>query len=887
MFSREDKDSDLHEEIQSHLNMATRDRLQAGQSAPEAHYDATREFGNIGQVEEATREMWAGASLEVLLQDLTYGFRTMMRSPGFSTVAILTLALGIAANTTMFSIVNGVLLNPLPFPNSNRIVLMFQDKSNFPKGSISYPNFQDWQRENRSFESMAAYRWSDGSITGVGEPESVKAQRVTSSFFPILGVNPVMGRIFTADEDRPGSEPVVLISEGLWKRKFNADPKVIGKSLIVGGEGRTIIGVVPASFDLKIQNFRTADLYVPLAQESDNRFFQRDAFWGTNAIALLKPGVTAEQAEQDMKRVNADLAVAYPDVNSDLKARISPLKEEIVGEIRPVLWILLGAVAFVLLIGCVNIANLLLARSTSRRREMAIRVALGAGQARIVRQLLTESLLLAVLGGGIGLLLAKWGTAAALAAVPTSVPRAQGIALDWRVLLFTCLVSVAAALLFGLVPALRSSAVNVGSTLKDTSRAVFAGKSRMQSLLVAGEMAMALVLLIGAGLMIRTVGYLLGTNPGFDPRNVVHFGIALPREQAQLPVDAIRAEFRKIHSQIERIPGVQSVSLASGAYPMESDNEATFWAEGQPHAEHESDFPMTLEYDVEPEYFQVMRISLLRGRLINATDIEHSAQVGVIDEGFAKKYFPGENPIGKTVRLLDYDALPKTWIPVTVVGVVGHVSQFGLAQDFKEQLQAQLYRPYMQASDPLIKNLAGAFRVYVRSQSSVSAESFFQTIRSQLLANNAQLIVSDNQSEQEVVGRSIARQRFAVGLLGVFAGFALLLASVGIYGVLSYLVGQRTQEIGVRMALGAKRTHVLRMVMSDGARMLLAGVAAGFIAAMGITRLLDSLLFGVRPTDPITFVFVATVLLSVALLACYIPARRAMRVDPMVALRCE
>jgi predicted permease len=426
-----------------------------------------------------------------LAQDIRYALRQLHKSPGFATVTVITLALGIGANTAIFSVVNAVLLNPLPFHNANRIVSMFEETQNFPKGSISYPNFLDWQRDNRSFEAMAAYRHTDGSITGVGQPENVRAQRVSANFFPILGVNPILGRTFTSEEDRRGASPTALISEGLWKRKFASNRNVIGQRLIVAGQARTIIGVIPASFRLQIFNFRTADVYEAIGEETDPAFYQRDAYWGMDAIGLLKPGVTLAQARQDMRRVNVGLAAAYPDDDANIKANIISLKDNIVGDMRPVLLVLLGAVGFVLLIACVNVANLLLARSTARQREFSVRSALGAGQLRILRQLLTESVLLSALGGGFGLILARWGTAAALAVVPETIPRAEEIGLNFPVLLFTILVSVLTGIMFGLLPAMKMSHTDISGRLKDSGRSISGPRKRMQSALVMCEMAMA------------------------------------------------------------------------------------------------------------------------------------------------------------------------------------------------------------------------------------------------------------------------------------------------------------------------------------------------------------------------------------------------------------
>jgi len=824
-----------------------------------------------------------------VVQDLGYALRQLGKNRGFTIVAVVTLALGIGANTAIFSVVSGVLLNPLPFPRADRIVSMFQDKPNFPKGSISYPNFLDWQRDNASFEAMAAYRWGDGSITGVGPAENVPAQRISATFFPILGVSPVVGRNFTADDDRRGASPTVMISEGLWKRKLGSDLNVIGKQLTVAGESRTIIAVVPSSFRLRINNFRTADIYIPVGQETDPAFYKRESFWGMDAIGLLKPGVTLQQAREDMQRVNAGLAAAYPDINANVKANILTLKNEISGEMRPVLLVLLGAVGFVLLIACVNVANLLLARSTARQREFSVRAALGAGHARIVRQLLTESLALALIGGALGLLLAKWGTAAAIAAVPRSLPRAEEIGIDFRVLLFTLSISVITGIVFGLVPALRSSRTNIGDTLKDTGRSVSSHRSRVQAVFVIGEMAMALVLLVGAGLMLRTLMQLWGVDPGFNPHNVVHFGVTPPPSLAQRSPDEIRAVLRQIDSTVHSVPGVENASLQWGAHPMEGDDEAGIWPEGQQLPARQADFASTLEYVVEPDYMKAMRIPLLRGRSLTDADNEHSERVILIDSSFAKQYFPGQDPIGKHVKILELDSDPaqRTWVSLVVVGVVGHVNQWGLAEDAARPLQAQLYLPFMQGTDVLMKNFAQGADVFVRFGSSLNPEATFQTIQKKLVATDSDLIVGENESEEEVVARSIAGQRFSLILLGVFAGLALLLASIGIYGVLSYLVGQRTREIGVRMALGAQRLHVLRMVLHDGIRMTLAGAAIGIVAAFGLTRLMASMLFGVKPTDPVTFAVVAVGLCGIALLACYLPARRAMGVDPMVALRYE
>ena len=832
-----------------------------------------------------------------IVQDFRFALRQLAKNRTFTTIAVLTLALGIGANSAIFSVVNGVLLSPLPVPNANRIVLLFQDKQDFPQGSISYPNFLDWQRENHSFEAVAAYRWADGTITGNGPADYVPAQRISATFFPILSVKPILGRNFNADEDRRAANPTVLISEGLWKRRFASDPNILGKAITVSDQVRTIIGVVPASFHLNIQNFRTPDIYEPIGEEIDPGFHQRDSFWGMDAIGLLKPGVTAQHAREDMKSVNAGLAAAYPDVDANIKTNIVPIKEHIVGQIRPVLLVLLGAVGFVLLIACVNVANLLLARSTSRQREFSIRAALGAGQTRIVRQLLIESVILAVIGGVLGLAIAKWGTAAALAVAPTgsfmpTIPRAEEIGLDLRVVLFTFSVSVLTGIFFGLVPAFRMARTNLGDTLKETARSISGHRSRMQAVFVIGEMAMALVLLVGAGLMLRTLMQLWNLNPGFDAHNVINFGITPPPALTKQPPDSIRAAFRSIDSSIQAVPGVQSASLSWGASPMESDNEKPFIVEGQQPTARQADLPLTLDYIVEPGYLETMRIRLLRGRFFNEQDNENSPRVAVIDNSFAQKYFAGKDPIGKHVSVYDFgvDSTQRVWVSFTVVGVVGHVKQFGLSNDGIQSLQAQMYRPVMQGGGAMLKSAAQGANVFVRYKSPLNSEAAFQNIRKKLVAENDQMLVGGSEgnggkeAEEDVVARSIASQRFSLVLLGAFAGLALLLASVGIYGVLSYLVGQRTAEIGVRMALGAQRSDVLTMILREGARMTIVGGAIGIAAALGLTQLMASMLFGVKPTDPLTFIAVVVVLCGVALLSCYVPAYRAMKVDPMVAM---
>jgi putative ABC transport system permease protein len=826
--------------------------------------------------------------LTSLPQDLRYGFRVLAKSPAFSLIAIVTLALGIGANTAIFSVVNGVLLNPLPFRQPEQLASMFQKITNFDNGSISYPNFKDWQRMNTTFAGMAAYRSTGFNLSGNGEPERLHGEMISAGFFEILGVNPILGRTFTADEDRIGANPAVMITEGLWQRKFGGRKDIVGQRMILDDVGRTIVGVVPSSFHLHVQNFQRGgplnEVYVPVGEYNEPKFYSdRAAGWGLDAIARLNPGVTLAQAREDMERVSRDLTAAYPDVNSGKKANVLSLKDEMVGNMGPILFVLLGAVAFVLLISCVNVANLLLARSTARQNEFAIRIALGAGQPRVIRQLLTESLLLSLIGGALGLLVAKFGTTAALAAVPRTLPRAEDVGLDPRVLLFTLALSVLAGIIFGLMPAWKASQGSVSRQLIESGRALAGARGGAQSIFVIGEMAMALVLLIGAGLMIRTLVSLWQSDPGFNPKNVLTLELSGPASFKAGSADSIRSACRQIHDKLASTPGVEAASLSGGAHPMGSDDENFFWVVGRPKPAHPGDYPMTIEYDVEPDYLKVMQIPLKRGRFFTAADNAHTAAVAVIDESMAEKYFPGQDPIGQYIDLnINPSALDKVPNP-QIIGVVGHVNQWGLDSDGPDALRAQMYRPLAQISDKELQRAGVSSDVFVRLQS--AGASNLTALRSRILEYNAGMVVHNPEDMEKTVADSISNKRFTMTLLGVFALLALLLASIGIYGVLSYMVGQRTKEIGVRLALGAQKFDVLRMVLKDGARMTLAGIVIGLVGALALTRLMRTMLYGVRPTDPLTFVSVAIVLGAVAMLACYLPARRAMKVDPMEALR--
>jgi predicted permease len=879
---------ELREELRTHLEMAARDRVERGDARDTATQAAQREFGNIGLVQQITREQWGGIWLDELLQDLRYGARMLRKNPGFAAVAILTLALGIGANTAIFSVINGVLLDPLPFPHAEQLVTIHESKPNFEFGSISYPNFRDWQKDNHTFSGMAISRAYDFSLTGSGEAEQVRGRFVSSDFFPLLGVNPVLGRNFLLGEDEIGAAPIAMISAGLWKRKFGSSADILQRGIILDGDAYTVVGVIPANFDLLLKGFRVAEVYVPIGQWKNPLLPKRSAGLGAHGIARLKPGVSIEQARADMSEITGELAAAFPDDNKGVGASIVPLKHDIVGDVQPILLVLLAAVAFVLLIACVNVANLLLARSTSRNREFAIRAALGAGRKRVIRQLVTESLLLASAGGGLGLALAAWGTQAALKHLPADLPRAAGIGIDARVLLFTGVISVVAGVFFGLAPAMKISGANLQKTLNERGRGGSAARQRMQAVFVVLEMAMALILLAGAGLMIRTMTHLWNADPGFRPQNVLTFGVSLPPSMMHASPDAIRAAVRDLDEEIAATPGVEAASETWGAIPLGSDDEQLFWLEGQPQPASQNDMNWTIDYIVEPDYLKVMGIPLERGRFFSSQDNEHSPFVVVVDDVFAHKFFGDANPIGKRVVMNNFRSVRVangSKGVAEIIGVVGHVNQWGLDSDATQSLRAQLYMACSQMPDEFVAMVPSGISVLVRS--GASFHTVIDAIRGTARHMSSDEVLYAAQSMDQIIADSVAARRFSMILLGAFAGLALLLASIGIYGVISYLVGQRTQEIGIRIALGAGRWEVLRMVLGHAGKMAFLGVALGVAASLGLTRLMAGMLFGVSPTDPLTFVGVAVVLSLAALAACYIPARRATRVDPVVALRYE
>lgn len=878
-LGREKREEELEEELRIHLKMAAQERVERGETGEAAERAARREFGNVGLVHEVTRDAWGWGSFDRLMQDLRFGVRMLAKSPGFTAVAILTLALGIAANTALFSVVNGVLFNPLPYPEPEQLVTLHESKPNFEAGSISFPNFQDWRKENTTFSMMGISRGYSFNLTGAGDPEQVQAQFVSTDFFSMLGVKPVIGRLFEEGEDQFGASPIVIVSAGFWSRKFGSAQDVLGRGLTLDGRSYTIVGVVPANFNLQVGAFRPSELYMPIGQWTNSALHLRMAGLGIHGIGRLKPGVTIQQARSDMARVTGHLAEAYPDADKGIGATLIPLKEQMVGDVRRLLLVLLAAVGFVLLIACVNVANLMMARSMGRDREFAVRAALGAGRGRIIRQLLTESMLLALAGGGLGLMLAAWGTKVSLQHLPSGLPRASEVGMDWKVLVFTAGAVLLCGILFGLVPALRISKPDLQNTLKEGGRGASGGKHRAQGVFVVAEMAMALVLLIAAGLMIRSLNALWSVNPGFDSHNVLAFGVSLPSSMRDASPDAIRAALREVQNKLSATPGVQAMSLTWAAVPLSSDDEELFWMEGQPKPASENDMSWAISYVVQEDYLKVMGIPLERGRFFTAQDREGTEHVIVIDDVLARKYFGDQDPIGKRLNLVSLGGVAE------IVGVVGHVKQWGLDSDDKQSLRAQLYSSYLQAPDEIMKLSSGGTGALVRIDGNKEAAA--GAIRKALMEISSEHLMVSVQTMEEIIADTLAARRVSMIMLCVFAALALGLASMGIYGVISYLVGQRTHEIGIRMALGARQSDVLRQILGESMKMTLAGILIGLLAALGLTHLMANLLFGVSATDPLTFAGVGFILVCVALAACLVPARRAMRVDPIVALRYE
>ncbi len=804
-----------------------------------------------------------GRFLAGLGQDLRYGFRTLRKSPAFTAIAILALGLGIGANTAIFSVVNGVLLRPLAYSDPGRLLMIYESTADFSQASVSYPNYLDWRRQSHSFDDMGAFRNDDFNFTGSGEPEQISGQYVSASVLPILGVAPFLGRSFLPEEDRQGAACAVMLTYGFWKQRFAEDAKILGRNLSLNAMNCAVVGVLPAGFSLRDK----AQIYVPIEQWNSGELRDRKVRAGLVVIGRLKPGVSAKAAQSEISAICDGLGRQYPATNAGHGAVAVPMKEDMVGNIRPTLLLLAGAVGFVLIIACANVANLLLARSSARRREFAIRAALGADRGRVVRQLLTESVLLSLGGAAIGLLLARWGTRLMLAAVPGSLPRSTEIAIDPRVLFFTLAVSVATGLLFGLVPAFHGASVNPQEFLKEGARGAGGARHRAEGVFVVLEVALAVTLLAGAALMMQSVWRLWQVDPGFSARNVLTARVALSPKAMASPA-AIRLAFQQMVERVASIPGVQSAAVTS-LIPLESDSEIPYWPGTGPQPP-QNRMRSAMFSIVTPDYPSVMQIPLRSGRTFTDRDNLASPAVAMIDDVLARRLFPGQNPLGRVLYCgFDSDN------PMTIVGVVGDIREYGPAT----APGPEIFMPYEQHPLP-----STYLTVMVRT--SGEPGSLSELLRKKVRERSPEVPVKFTTMEASLA-ENVATPRFRTLLFLVFAGLAVCLAMAGVYGVMAYVVGQRLNEIGLRMALGASQGDVLRMVLKQGVALAAAGVVLGLAGAVAATRLLTSFLFEVKAGDPLTYLGVAALLATVAMAASYLPARRATKIDPLAALRQE
>ena len=873
LWNRSQIESELDAEMRFHVESRAQDLLRSGLSREDAHRRARIEFGSIGSYQEKVRETRRVTWLEDFAQDLRYGWRVLRKNPGFAVVAVLTLALGIGANTAIFSVVYAVLLKPLPYAKSDELFNVFeaQPQEGITGTGWSFMNFAELREQSHVFSEMAGVQKHQLTLTGQGAPAVVNTSVVTPELFSLFGEKPLAGRVFFSEDGKPGALPVVIVSENLWRGTFGADPKIIGSSISLDKRSFSVIGIMPAAFRFPFLT-KSEQLWIPLVQDPlfGSWMNRRGGHW-LQVTGRLKPGVSLTQAQAELDALSARFAKEFPAENGGWTIRMVPLQQMIVGNAKPPLLVLLGAVGLVLLIACANIANLLLTRATSRAREIAVRTTLGAGRARIVRQLLSETAVLGLLGGATGIALAYWGVQGLSALLPESLPRVNAIRVDNVVLGFALLLSAIASCAFGLAPALFAANSNLQTSLREGGgrSGESRNRRRARSFLAAGEIALAMVLLVAAGLLLRSFANLTSVSPGFDVQRVMKADISLPQFQYSKP-QQWTAFSDELLARIQVQPGLQESAVAVPRPIVDGVINLAFDIVGSPAASASAS--RTANYvSVSPEYFRVMGIPLLSGRLFNRRDVMPSQHITVVSKAMARLYFPNQDPLGKQLTV----AFPfDNGAPREIVGIVDDVRDVALGQD----PGPMMYVPFAQAP------FWGA-NVIVKS--ALSTSSVAATIRQQVRKIDKDLPVTDVAMMPEIIQASVAQPRFRTFLLGLFAAMALVLAATGIFGVISYSVSQRTREIGIRMALGAQSENVLMQVLKEGARLAAIGLALGLAGSLAAMRLIATLLFRVKPADPLTFVVVAVILAGVTLAASYIPARRATRVDPMVALRYE
>ena len=873
ILRRSRMNDEMDAELRFHIEAYAEDLVRGGVPKAEAMRRARLEFGGIDRTREECREARGVNFFNALVQDVRYALRTLGKSPGFTAIAIGTLALAIGVNTAIFSVVYAVLLKPLPYGHPRQLVTVFETNPQLDvkETGVSYPNYEEWRAQNHVFSELAGTTFHELTLTGRGEPSTVKIVAATPEFFALLEAKPLSGRTFFPEDGRQGAPPVVILNENFWRERFAANPQIIGESITLDKRPFTVIGVMPSDFRSPFFDERK-DVWIPLVQDPlFSTFMARRTGHFLPVMGRLKPGVIVAQAQAEMDAICARLGKEFPAENAGWTVRITPLLQESVGDVKTALLVLLGCVGLVLLIACANIANLLLTRATARAKEIAVRIALGAGRARIVRQLLTESAVLGILGCALGICLAYWGVRGLTAMIPPGLPRAQEIRVDVWVMGFALLLSVAASLIFGLAPALFAADSDLQVTLREGSGRSnqSRGRQRARNFLAVTEIALAMILLVAAGLLVRSFLTLTAVSPGFDVLHVLKTDVSLPQFEYSTP-QQWTAFSDQLLMRIQAEPGLQDSALAAPLPLADDFVNLGFEIEGIPPVTKSAD--RTADYvAVSPNYFHVMGIALLRGRNFTQEDSMSAPPVTLISEGFAHHYFPNEDPIGK--RLV-FAFPPHEGISREIVGVVGDVRDVALHQE----PGAMMYVPFAQApfwgADIVVKTTLNT--------SSVAA-----TIRRDVGSIDKDLPVSNVSSMAASISQSVAQPRFRTMLLGLFGVLTLVLAAAGIFGVISYSVSYRTHEIGIRMALGASRESVLWLILSQSAKLLLLGLAVGIPLALVLTRLLSNLLFGVRPSDPLTFAGVAILLALVATAASYVPTRRAMRVDPMVALRHE